>query len=865
MTLVFAPFARWNQENRVDQTFVAAPLPIDAVLGEIVNNLRAHASLVIEAPPGAGKTTRVPRALLDAEFPGEIIVLEPRRLAARAAARRVSSELGEPLGHRVGYEVRFDEVASKNTRIRFVTEGILTRKLLSNPTLSHVGTVILDEFHERHLQGDFALALLRRLQTGERPDLKLVVMSATLDADDVARYLDAERIISSGRSYEVDVLYREPDDRALGLLVASGVREAAARTSLFSGGHILAFLPGAAEIRSATSACEGVARDCDLEVLALHGDMAPEDQDRIFSSRGKRKLILATNIAESSLTIEGVSAVVDSGLVRVATSHPWSSLPTLRTERCSRASAEQRTGRAGRTGPGVAIRLYSERDFASRPPFDAPEITRADLSSTRLELASTNVNHIDWFTSPPSDAWSGASAMLSRLGALDGDELITKLGRLMLGTGLHPRAARVFVAACELGAALDAPLLGAVLSERDPRVEARAAFRDRGHGRDVAAEDSDVVALMDRIDQLESSKVHAQAARNAGLDFNTVKSIDRIRQKLEPLARSITPTQENSKHAIGQAILAGFSDRVCRRLKPLGPNLAVSGGGSAELTRESAVLHAEWLCAVEAEARPNRPMLIRTASAIDPLWLLDGFSERIEERTEVLFNEQKQVVESNDLMLYEGLPLSRSPSVSPDARAVAQCLIARAQAVGGLRHFAGAEWETFAARWVFAAAHSEAVPKLADEALAELFISLAESCTSFAELRSACTFESIRNHVGYTVVQTIDTLAPESVKVGLGRAAVVHYEMDKAPYIATYLQDFFGLTKTPSLANGLVPVLLHLWAPNKRAVQVTADLDGFWTRHYPAVRKELMRQYPRHTWPEDPRVPMPRMKRDVKP
>ncbi len=861
---MFAPFARRDQENGVDHSFVAESLPIDDVLGEIVCALQAHASLVIEAPPGAGKTTRVPRALLDAGFPGEIVVLEPRRLAARAAARRVASELGEPLGNRVGYEVRFDEVTSKSTRIRFVTEGILTRKLLSNPTLAGVGTVVLDEFHERHLQGDLALALLRRLQTEGRPDLKLVIMSATLDAEDVARYCNAARVKSSGKSYDVEVLYREPDDRALGLLVASGVREAAARTESLIGGHILVFLPGAAEIRASTAACEAVARDCDLEVLPLHGDMAPEEQDRVFSSRGKRKLILATNVAESSLTIPGISAVVDSGLVRVATSHPWSSLPTLRTERCSRASAEQRKGRAGRTGPGVAVRLYSERDFLARAPFDAPEITRTDLASTRLELASMNVNNIDWFTTPPNDAWTGAAIMLSRLDALDPGGDITKLGRLMLKTGLHPRAARVFAAACALGAGADAPLLGAVLSERDPRLEARATFRDRGHDRDIAAEDSDVVALMDRIDELEPGRIHPQAVRNAGLDFNTVKSIDRIRQKLEPLARSIAPLKENSSHAIAQAILTGFSDRVCRRLKPSAPNLAVAGGGSAELNRDSAVRHAEWLCAVEAEARPNRSMLVRSASAIDPLWLLDRYSDRIQERTEIQFNEQKQIVEAIDLMLYEDLPLSRSVCPNPDPIAVARCLVSRAQSVGGLSHFAGEDWEKFAARWTFAAAHSDSVPPLKDEELETLFISLAESCISFAELKKACTFDAIRNHIGYEFVRAIDALAPSQVEVGLGRTIAVHYEVGKAPYVATYLQDFFGLTKTPLLAKGRVPVLLHLWAPNKHAVQVTADLDGFWTRHYPAIRKELMRQYPRHTWPEDPRVPMPRMKRDVK-
>ncbi len=428
-----------------------APLPIDPLLPELVAALREGPSVVVEAPPGAGKTTRVPRAIHEAGLAGgrEVVVLEPRRLAARLAARRVAAELGERAGETVGWQVRFEEVASPRTRIRYVTEGLLGRRLLSDPSLPGVGAVVLDEFHERHLQGDLALALLRRLQRTSRPDLRIVAMSATLDAAPVAAYLGAPSLRSEGRLHELGVEHLSPEEAArpdrLEEQVARAVRRLLREQPA---GDVLVFLPGAAEIRRAREALAAAADRDGVDLLPLHGDLPPDEQDRAVRPGPRRKVILSTNVAESSVTIEGVAAVVDSGLARVASHSPWSGLPTLEVRRISRASAAQRAGRAGRTGPGRVLRLFTRHDHDSRPEYDVPEVLREDLAETVLALASLGaLDGFPWFEPPPPAALEAARALLLRLGAIDGRGAPTETGRAMLRVPGHPRQARLLVEA----------------------------------------------------------------------------------------------------------------------------------------------------------------------------------------------------------------------------------------------------------------------------------------------------------------------------------------------------------------------------------------------------------------------------------
>ncbi len=439
-------------------------LPIDELIPEILHHLRSANTLVLEAPPGAGKTTRVPPALLALDS-REVLVLEPRRLAARLAARYVAGELSEPVGNTVGYQVRFEEVAGPRTRLRFLTEGVLTRRLLSDPTLDRVACVVLDEFHERHLEGDLALALLRRLQRTLRPDLKLVVMSATLDAAPIAAYLnDARTLRSSGRQHALDIEYTPHSAAPLENQVAAAL-ERLANHAL--SGHALVFLPGAFEIRRAQTACAALAHRRNWQLLPLYGDQSPEEQDRAVAPSPQTKIILSTNVAESSITIDGVSAVIDCGLARVASHSPWSGLPTLQVARISQASANQRAGRAGRTGPGRAIRLYPLEDFVRRPAQDVPQILREDLAPTALLLHSLNTGlaSLDWLDAPPAAAIAFAEDLLQQLGAV-GDT-----AREMARYPLHPRLARLIVEARRRGVPREGAALAALLSagERLPQ------------------------------------------------------------------------------------------------------------------------------------------------------------------------------------------------------------------------------------------------------------------------------------------------------------------------------------------------------------------------------------------------------------
>ncbi|HYE25414.1 MAG TPA: helicase-related protein, partial [Clostridia bacterium] len=532
-------------------------LPVDALLPEIVESLGRNSNLVLEAPPGAGKTTRVPPALLGI-VREEVVVLEPRRIAARLAARRVAWELGEQPGQSVGYQVRFDEAVGPRTRLRFVTEGILTRRLLSDPNLKGVSAVVLDEFHERHLESDLALALLKRLQR-TRPDLRIVVMSATLEAAPIAEYLGGCPVVrSEGKLFELSIRHLPYSPEPLEAQVRNAVELLVGEQH---SGDILTFLPGAAEIRRAMRECEAIARRHDLLVLPLHGSLSPKEQDRAVSPATQRKLILATNVAESSVTVEGVSAVIDSGLARFATYSPWSGLPTLHVARVSKASAKQRAGRAGRTGPGRVLRLYTEQDYLQRPEQESPEIVRSDLSQLCLDLRAMRVaaiNDIDWLDAPPQAAIEHAESLLDRLGATG------EMARSMARYPLPPRLSRIVVEGLERGVGEDACVAAALL----------------GAGAQLTK--NDLLAAMD-------------SDRD-----------ERTRQHVEQLRRVARPPRQGGHHedALLMSVLAGFPDRVARRRA--GAQVLLSSGASAEVDGEPP--RYEFMVALDAEDRKDKPL-----------------------------------------------------------------------------------------------------------------------------------------------------------------------------------------------------------------------------------------------------------------
>jgi ATP-dependent helicase HrpB len=750
------------------------PLPIDPLLPRIAETLAAHNRLVIEAPPGAGKTTRVPPALLPQ---GEVLVLEPRRLAARMAARRLAQEMGEKPGETVGYQVRFEDVSGPRTRLRFLTEGVLTRRLLSDPKLARVRTVILDEFHERHLDSDLALALLRRLQAASRPDLRIVVMSATLDAAPVAEYLNGAPILrSGGKLYPLSIEYTPHSAAPLEEQVAAAMQKLL-REGIT--GDVLVFLPGAAEIRRAARALETVAARANLLVVPLHGDLPPAEQDRAVSPADRPKIILSTNVAESSLTIEGVTAVIDSGLARVAADSPWSGLPSLEVRRVSQASATQRAGRAGRTAPGRVIRLYTAEDFHRRPAADAPEILRRELSHLVLMLRAMNVSGLQWLDPPPQPAWDAANALLDRLG----------VSAEMAELPLPPRLAKLLVEAQHRGVAEKGCAVAAVLSTGE-----------RGS--------PDLLTLAEGDWQTQTQRVYEQLRRL-------------VRARPGPRPRG-GPEQDS---AILQSVLAAFPDRVARHRRD--GDLLLSSGGSARFPE----CRSEFLVAVDIEERRDRGLpLVRLAAPIQPEWLLDRCTERVT----LEWNRAAERVEQSAALVYDQLVIEETRAPAAPGEEASRLLASKALEAGVERFVDREELEHLRARAAFAG--------LALDPEATL-VQLCQGRTSFAGLESAGLLAALR-------APRLNQLAPERLTLPGGREVKVHYEAGKPPWIESRLQDFFGVRETPRIHG--VPVVVHLLAPSRRPVQVTTDLAGFWQRLYPQVRRELMRRYPKHKWPENP-------------
>ncbi|AUX30160.1 MULTISPECIES: ATP-dependent RNA helicase [Sorangium] len=883
------------------------PLPIDPILPDLCAALRAHPSVVLEAPPGAGKTTRVPRALLDAGFAerGEILVLEPRRLAARLSARRVAEELGERVGETVGYTMRFEEAAGPATRIRFVTEGVLTRRLLVDRELRGVSAVVLDEFHERHLAGDVALALLRRLQRGARPDLRLVVMSATLDAGPIAAFLGAREaqptsaadaggaptaeaprcatLRAEGRMFDVAIEHLEParvsastraagdrrapahwGDRTLESLVASSVRQL-----LDEGldGDVLVFLPGSAEIRRSTEACAPLAKSADLLLLPLHGSLSPAEQDRAVRPADRRKVILSTNVAETSVTIDGVVAVVDSGLARVAAHAPWSGLPTLRVAPIARASAAQRAGRAGRTRPGRCLRLYTRGDFAARPEHEAPEIRRLDLAETVLELCAAGVTDLEgfgWLEAPPAAGLAAAEALLVRLGALDEGRRVTPIGRRMLRFPAHPRQARMIVEAERRGIAEDGCTLAAVAAERD-------LGAPQGPRAAHARHSSDLLAALQTFDEADRARFAADRLRWLGVDPARALAVERTRKQLARLAdhRGAAPPETAEEREIAQriAILSGYPDRVGRLRRPAnasgrsGREVVLAAGGTAALSEASVIDEVDLVVAVDIEERSegrSARTVVRSASAIEADWLLDLFTDAIRDTTEATWNAAAERVEVVRRLSYDGLVLDESrpaaSAVGPLAEAAARELAAQAKAKGWRAFVKGDALEGWLLRVAFVRAHcpDAGLPDVGEDAVLAALEALCEGRRSFAELRDADLAAAVRASLSPAQARALAELAPESIVLPGGRRARLEYAADAPPSLASRLQDFFGMAEGPRVAGGRVPVVLHLCAPNQRPVQVTTDLSGFWARHYPAIAKELRRRYPKHAWPDDP-------------
>jgi ATP-dependent RNA helicase HrpB len=823
---------------------MSEPLPIDAVLPALLQAQESGAAAVLVAPTGAGKTTRVPPALLASRgIAGRIVMLEPRRVAARAAARRMAEERGWTLGSEVGYQVRFDRRFTHATRILVVTEGILVRMLQDDPFLEGVGAVIFDEFHERSIHTDLALAMARRVQADARPDLKLLVMSATLDPAPVAAYLGGAPVIeSTGRLFPVDIVHLdEADPRPSPVAAAAGVRRAFSAC----GGGVLCFLAGVAEIRRTSEELDVWARSEGIDVLPLYGDLPPEQQDLALRPGPRPRVVLATNVAETSVTVVGVRAVVDTGLARVLRHDPALGLDRLEIGRISRASADQRAGRAGREGPGLCLRLWTAAEQRGLREREEPEIRRIDLAGPALELlcwGETDLEGFGWFEAPAPAALQRARELLRLLGAL-GEHHVTALGRQMGALPVHPRLARLLVEGHRLGHPEEAARIAALLSERDPFArEPKRPGRTR----------SDV---LDRLDALES--LDRGAARFVLRSAHELA--ERVERELgrEARARSRSRpdgTDSGRDEALMRALLAAFPDRLARRREPGGRRAVLVGGRGVQLADDSGVLDPELFLCIDLDAgrRGERAeALVRLASGVEPGWLP---SERLSTTTELELDGDTGRVVARQRTRYANLVIAEKEVPPEPARAAAVLAEAAARDLEGalpLHEPAVERWLSRVrclAEWM----PELGLPRFTDEELRGLLPDLCSGRRSLDDLRRAPLLPLLEGKLTHRQRQALEREAPERLQVPSGSRIALVYEAGKPPVLPVKIQELFGLADTPRVAAGRVEVVLHLLAPNGRPQQVTKDLRSFWDTTYQQVRKELRGRYPKHAWPEDP-------------
>ncbi len=839
-------------------------LPIDPLLPQVVEALGEHRGVVIEAPPGAGKSTRVPPALLDAGFGqrGQIIMLEPRRVAARATARRIASERGVNVGDEVGYQVRFDRKISDKTRLAVITEGILTRRLQSDPFLEGVSVVILDEFHERSIHTDLAIAFLREVQE-VRDDLKIVVMSATLDAEPIANYLGVPSLRSEGRTFDVDIEYldKPPEDRIEYEAARAARRIVGGRDD--DGGDILIFLPGRGEIHRCLDALEEWGREEGVELLPLYSALPAREQDRALRSGGPRKVIAATNIAETSLTIEGVTAVIDSGKVRQMRMSPASGLDNLELGHISIASAKQRAGRAGRVREGRAIRLWTRAFEHRMDEFDEPEIRRIDLASVVMEViawSGADPREFDWFDPPPEHALDHAIRLLDQLGAIDAESFqLTDLGKRLLELPVHPRIGRMLVDGERRGVGARAAKMAAIISERD--------FVNTVD-RDAPGDRSDVLARAEMLAEVASGRTGR--ARGTGFQVHVGRA-RRVKQVADQLKKMINDGGAGSDDDALKSVLAGYPDRIALRREEGGDRFLMVGGEPMTLAYESVVRDAELIVApvIAGQTRARSAVggvdsraLIRLASEVRRQWLEELFPERFREVVDVEFDDDSERVSARRREYFDDLPLSEqivSVDDGADPQEVTALLAERALEDVPRAFGLDKDDHQYLIRWECARQWFEEAdfPQLMiDEERGnseqKIWHQILWGKRSFAELRRMSLPSMLGAYLNSDQRRILDDELPKRIEVPSGSNIRLKYRIGEPPILAVRIQEVFGWTDTPRIAGGRVTVLMHLLAPNFRPAQVTEDLAGFWERTYPEVRKELRARYSKHPWPEDP-------------
>lgn len=848
-----------------------AQLPIYDVADAIVSAVSDTGRVVLSAPTGSGKSTQVPQILLDrCGIEGEIVVLQPRRLAARLLAKRVASERGSALGQEVGYQIRFENVVSSKTRIRFVTEAILLRQVLQDPSLKGVGAVVFDEFHERHLTSDLSLACALNSVMSVRPDLKLVVMSATLDIDGLEDYLKpCTRVEASGRMYPVESRFMGASlnrdaapvwDRAA-LAFKQSVRDGSAT------GDFLVFMPGAYEIRRTMDAILALPEARGYEVLPLHGELSPDAQDRAVGPSDQPKVIVSTNVAETSITIDGVRVVIDGGLARVARYDARRGINSILVEAISRASAEQRAGRAGRTGPGLCLRLWSEAEHLARAERDEAEVRRVDLSETVLLLVAKGVQPDDliWYEAPEAKSLARAIDLLEGLGAMGADGTMTEIGALMADFPLHPRYARMLIEAHRRGVLQEVALIAGLSqgrsfyrASREDRVR-QAQLREIEDHADTRSDFfvhlkawERARALQFRPRDCEALGIHGMAARQAG------ESAQQLLQIAQRRLDGLTPESANDSADLGERIglclVAGFADHLAKRNDRGTRRCRMVHGRSGELRRES-VVDSELFVAAEIEERELRgdvTVLLGMATAVELSWLETLFPDQFAKGQFTFYDSEIRRVVCQEEHRFRDLVLSAKAGTEPDVNRAAE-LLAEEVIAGRLNL---KQWDAGVENWIqrvnFVAKHcpeTEIAP-IDDEARQMLTEQICHGAFSYKEIKDRPVLPIIKEWISAEQHYYIDTYAPAEMELPRRKRPVrIRYEADGRAFIASKLQDFYDVPGSQlKIGNGRVPLLVELLAPNQRPAHLTDDLDGFWSGAYQHVRKDLAGRYPKHEW-----------------
>jgi ATP-dependent helicase HrpB len=841
-------------------------LPIYDEEARIVDALQTENRLIVVAPTGSGKSTQVPQMLLQHGIGGDgrIVVLQPRRIAARMLARRVASERQVQLGEEVGYQVRFENHSGPSTRIKYETDGILLREMLGDANLRQVGVIVFDEFHERHLYSDLMLGFALRLQAGPRPDLKIVIMSATLDTDRIASSLSPCRSIrSEGRAYPVDIRYLSSATRAKADPWDTAAREVGELLKVQNDGDVLVFMPGVYEIRRTVEALKRSSQIRGYQVLPLYGELPVEEQDRALMPTGERKIVVATNVAETSLTIEGITMVVDSGLARKASFDARRGINTLLVERISQSSADQRAGRAGRLRPGCCVRLWTERDQASRVQHDPPELHRVDLAETVLQLRVAGVDDLaafPWVDAPLPHSVEKAEHLLRDLGALNADGDVTELGRRLASFPLHPRMSRMLVSGEHFGCVPTVCIIAALLQER-PILIRRVDTRTKERRLDLVQgqHDSDLLLQLRaweeasrnrfRREECEPFGIHAVAARAVGKSADQLLRTART-QGLDCYDGNAAP------ELLYRCVMSGFPDQVARRVGSGSSRCRIVHARRGTISGDSIVdSKHELVVAAEIQEIGSRrgevDVRLSNLTAVQPEWLQEMFSDAFSEAREILYDLSTKRVYAEKRTAYRDLVIaaSRTADVSDDEAAM---LLADEVISGRLVLKA---WDANVERWIgrmnVVADHCAelGVPGLRDSDRRFLVAQICHGARSYKDIKSRDVRPVLKTWLSREQLAAVDAYAPERVRIKNGRDPRVLYD-DPAngPYIAIRIQDLYDTHELPLICMGKVRVRAHILAPNHRTVQITDDLASFWQDGYERAKKDLRGRYPKHEW-----------------